>query len=660
MVTPRSPPRQKMSSENSSGLDPESLPLNNGNDFRNGDVPDHTKDDHGDDDSNEKSYHRRRKAQNQFYLIYYYLTPRRRRDVLIFLFTFFVVWISFSGIKGVTKLLIKSHSYLQKKRRGEFVLTFVGDTMIGNLAHNWEIEEWGPRRNIDDGFAGVKHLLAPSDYVVMNLEGPISDLPITTDPKHRTRSYSFGMSPEVADVLADLFSTSVGGGKGAVNLANNHVADRGNGGYKDTRENLDRAGIPYFGTGYTWESAAKPLIIDTPSSGRVSITSFMGTPSFCCDTLKYNGEKVHISLRPTKENALKAISIAKQENPFGIKIAFVHWIQNYKAVVSEETQQAAAILSAAGFDIIIGSAGSHTVKEFDWVTPSLEEKEFPKPVKKKKKKKDKKKKDTKKHETDGSKDEEKAAKDEQDGKDNEEEEEEDDEEEDDDEEEEEDDEEDEEEDEEKEKETTRRALSTLPANKTPVFYDIGNFVFMKPGYWYRKDEEGRRPMTYGTVTHLILDKDGPRELEIHCTQNDQDKVHYNPRVCTPDEAKELFHNLGQYLEWNPREPLVARVDLRAPMVVKNPDARSGIDALDPVLKETWNTRSDHSTLENNYEYSFFKKRQEEEELRREEEERQRRRHDKIENEKLLRKKQVQTDGDKELKKEEGTNRERED
>merc|ERR1712232_923656 len=143
---------------------------------------------------------------------------------------------------------------------------------------------------------------------------------------------------------------------------------------------------------------------------------------------------------------------------------------------------------------------------------------------------------------------------------------------------------------------------------------------------YRKDEEGRRPMTYGTVTHLILDKEGPREIKIHCTQNDQDKVRYNPRICTPAEAKELFNNLGPYLEWNPWDPLVARIDLRAPSVIKNPNGKTGRSALQPVLKETWNIRRDNPTvLENNYEYSFYKKRQEEEEWKREEEERRRKR-----------------------------------
>mmetsp|Transcript_20047 Transcript_20047/g.33274 ORF Transcript_20047/g.33274 Transcript_20047/m.33274 type:complete len:487 (+) Transcript_20047:105-1565(+) len=429
-----------------------------------------------------------------------FLTPKRRRDLFIVVIAVGFIWLVMMGTSKTVSVVENRSDNIRKERRGEFVLTFVGDTLIGNMAHNWEIEEWGSKRRMDDGFSGVKHLLKKSDFIVMNLEGPISDLPITVDPKHRKYSFSFGMDPDAAKTLKNL-------GVGALNLANNHVADRGNQGYKDTRKYLDQVDLPYFGTGFTSEKAAQPLFIDTPNKKRISITSFMGTPSFCCDSLDYkNDEKVHITLRPTTENAKLALNVLEKQGGADIKIAFVHWIQNYKAVVSDDTRDAAKQLADAGFDVIIGSAGSHTVKEFDWV-----------------------------------------------------------------------------------------------ADK-PVFYDIGNFVFMKPGYWYRQDDAGRNPMTYGTVTHLIIDDDGPKELEIHCTQNDQDKVRYLPRSCTKEEADEMFTNLGPYLDFK-KGSTMATVSLRDQS--KRSDSTSGKTALDPVKKETWNVR-DGDASENKESYAKLK------------------------------------------------------
>lgn len=408
-----------------------------------------------------------------------------RRNTLWFLFVGGFVWLAYVGLGKTRSFLGEHQSNQRKKESGEFIITFVGDTLIENMAHDWEVEEWGHNHKVGDGFSRVKHLLTKSDFIVMNLEGPISDLPITADNRKRTASFSFGMDPIAAQVIKDL-------GVGALNMANNHGADRGNKGYQHTKMYLDQVGLPYFGTGYEPEQAAEPFFIETPTGKRVSITSFMGTPSYCCDSLPYKGRKVHTTLRPNVTHAELALNLLEMRGGADIKVAFVHWIQNYKAAVSNETRDAAAILVDAGFDVIIGSAGSHTVKEFDWV------------------------------------------------------------------------------------------------NGNPVMYDIGNFVFMKPGYWYRQDDEGRRPMTYGTVTHMIVDDDGPKYLEIHCTQNDQDKVHYKPRVCTREEADELFNNMGPYIDFTEGQTF-ATVDLRDQS--KKSDATSGLSARYPVEQETWNKRA---------------------------------------------------------------------
>lgn len=71
----------------------------------------------------------------------------------------------------------------KKKKNGrhqhEFIITFVGDTMLQNTGYNWETAHHGNYWNPADGFQYLKPLLNRTDYLIMNLEGPITTLPIT-------------------------------------------------------------------------------------------------------------------------------------------------------------------------------------------------------------------------------------------------------------------------------------------------------------------------------------------------------------------------------------------------------------------------------------------------------------------------------------------------
>jgi len=170
------------------------------------------------------------------------------------------------------------------------------------------------------------------------------------------------MHPRVADIIKDL-------GVDAVNLANNHQADRNMQGWLDTRMHLERVGIRYFGSGLSTQEQAEPLmIIDAGSGAKVGITGFMGG-GYCCDAVPVvKGNIIEypaITLRPTK--AKMAVSLLDQRGAT-IKIAFPHWLGNYVAEISPMVRVIADDIANAGYDLIIGSDGSHTVKEFDFIT----------------------------------------------------------------------------------------------------------------------------------------------------------------------------------------------------------------------------------------------------------------------------------------------------
>lgn len=66
----------------------------------------------------------------------------------------------------------------------------------------------------------------------------------------------------------------------------------------------------------------------------------------------------------------------------------------------------------------------------------------------------------------------------------------------------------------------------------PVFYSVGNFVFGTPGSWDGADTAGR-----GLLVDLELSARHAPRLSMRCVVTDNQVVGYQPRLCTPAEAR---------------------------------------------------------------------------------------------------------------------------
>lgn len=110
--------------------------------------------------------------------------------------------------------------------------TFGGETAIQSSRHSFRsiVEENGTAYP----FANVQSLFANDDLTVVNLEGVLS---ASTEDKVK-KKYNYIGDPSYADVLTD-------GSVECVNLANNHIMDYSERGYRDTVAALDSAGIAY-------------------------------------------------------------------------------------------------------------------------------------------------------------------------------------------------------------------------------------------------------------------------------------------------------------------------------------------------------------------------------------------------------------------------------
>lgn len=248
---------------------------------------------------------------------------------------------------------------MQPPKRDLCVLTFVGDTMIRAPIGMKEKDdkEW----TVDKPFEKVAHLFKNSDYVVANLEGPITKRGTEYDPFHRGMEgiyYSFNMDPSSAAALKRL-------GVSAACMANNHFNDRGRKGIKDTLFYLREAGIESFGVGSNVQDAARPLMIETDAGANIGITGMSQLYKYG-KALKDDDKTMGV-IRPVAKDAAVAIELQHDANA-DFKIAFVHWGTNYAMdPVKDELDDYAQTLAKAGFDLIIGSDGSHTSQAFDYV-----------------------------------------------------------------------------------------------------------------------------------------------------------------------------------------------------------------------------------------------------------------------------------------------------
>jgi hypothetical protein len=232
-----------------------------------------------------------------------------------------------------------------------WVLTFVGDTMIRPPMD--APDEW----TFDKPFSKIRHLLEKSDYLIGNLEGPITTLDRDHDPLHRGFHYSFNVDPASASALKRV-------GFSAACLANNHFNDRGSGGINDTLRYLKEAGIESFGVGDTPQRAAKPLLIETPMGVKIGVTGI--------SQLYSHGKPLgdgNMGVIEPDDGVTAAWAVELQRaSGADVKVAFVHWGLNYVMDPKKDNlDKYAAMLADAGFDLIIGSDGSHTAQLFEYV-----------------------------------------------------------------------------------------------------------------------------------------------------------------------------------------------------------------------------------------------------------------------------------------------------
>ncbi|MBR1683893.1 MAG: CapA family protein [Clostridia bacterium] len=123
----------------------------------------------------------------------------------------------------------------------KLVLTFTGDVTLGSeeafRSRSTSFESFDEREGDGYFFANFQEMFENDDLTVINLEGVISDSPAG---EVKNKQFRFRGSPTLLNILK---TASIE----AANISNNHMQDYGNAGYVSTMEELEKAGIGYFG-----------------------------------------------------------------------------------------------------------------------------------------------------------------------------------------------------------------------------------------------------------------------------------------------------------------------------------------------------------------------------------------------------------------------------
>lgn len=127
-------------------------------------------------------------------------------------------------------------------------ISFVGDIYLGEQPYLSLTPEIG-------------QILRSADLAIANQEGPITDYGKATGGKCCLKS-----DVKSTEILKDW-------GIDVVSIANNHMFDYGWKGFKQTRQQLDRAGIRYFGAGENLEQAGRPLIVEVKGT-RIGLLAY--------------------------------------------------------------------------------------------------------------------------------------------------------------------------------------------------------------------------------------------------------------------------------------------------------------------------------------------------------------------------------------------------
>lgn len=235
---------------------------------------------------------------------------------------------------------------------------FGGDTSFGESygpSIRWRLEQQG----YDRPLAGLRALMRSSDFVVLNLETPITDL--ERSPYEGSKTYIHWTDVRRAPRQLKKHGVRL------VSLANNHAMDYGIEGLAQTLDILRRNRIDWVGAGLDQAAAERPYLTPWTARGQpVRLAVVAGFEYDAAYDTKYgfyarNGAGGACELSAGRLSA--QLADLKADDPGLFVIVFPHWGRNYAWKTAAQTALARKLIDA-GADLIIGHGG-HRFQELE-------------------------------------------------------------------------------------------------------------------------------------------------------------------------------------------------------------------------------------------------------------------------------------------------------
>lgn len=261
-----------------------------------------------------------------------------------------------------------------KKNNEKFELLLAGDTSFGENYFEDSLEpdakNFLKKFGYDYSLEKLKPMMLSADFVLVNLETPITDL--KESPLEGKIKYIHWTDPKMAPNTLIKHNVSL------VSLANNHTFDYGIQGFEQTLSELEKHKIPLIGAGKNIHEAAEPYLIDIEHDNgkfRLAIFAVLEEWPLFRKTYKPYAENEKPGIMPLDaEVILKRIESLKLEDPKTFVILFPHWGDNYKWCDNEQSKLAKRLIQS-GVDLIVGH-GAHMIQQIEkkddkWIIHSI-------------------------------------------------------------------------------------------------------------------------------------------------------------------------------------------------------------------------------------------------------------------------------------------------
>ena len=191
--------------------------------------------------------------------------------------------------------------------------------------------------NVKYVFRGVETEFKKVDFVLINLEGPLTD---TISPVNK--KYIFRFDAKCAEDLKEVGVTHC-------LLANNHTVDQGLTGLRNTIENLKKVDLKFLGIGYDKKERLTPMILE---KNDIKIAVFNSCLLKIENWISHtNGLNINTEDFSDLEIAVREF---KKKNPKVYVLCVLHWGYEFKKQPELFQRLQAKRLIEAGSDVIIG------------------------------------------------------------------------------------------------------------------------------------------------------------------------------------------------------------------------------------------------------------------------------------------------------------------